>query len=78
MAAQDDFESLAALAKRLKLDDKQADSFISESMERLGYKAKRTWEDGAGDDDDGSGSFFGQRREQRSTRGEGKRFSQYG
>lgn len=57
---EEDYNLLQGLAERLGLDDKQREGFISESMQRFGYKPKTSWEPGD-DPEDGndSGGFFG-------------------
>ena len=78
--AQDDFDTLSALAERLGLDEDESHNFVSSSMKRLGYKAREMWEDGDGDSKSGSGDFFGKKREERPARRQrsGDRWSQYG
>lgn len=75
--AEEDYNSLTALAERLQLEDDQREKFINSSMKRLGYKPRTQWEPpepedgGKGKDDDGD--FFGggkQQREQRQVRQE--------
>lgn len=57
---EEDYNLLQSLAERLGLDDKQREGFISESMQRFGYKPKTSWEAGEDDGDEGgSGGFFG-------------------
>lgn len=69
MPAQDDYESLSSLAERLGLDDKEKDSFVNSSMQRLGYKPRTSWEDGEDEDESkGGGDFFSGRRQQRNQR----------
>ena len=55
MAAQEDYESFAALAERMQLEEDEAENFINSAMKRLGYKAKQIWED----DDGGEGGKRG-------------------
>lgn len=66
-SAQEDQDMLSELAERLGLDDDETDSFIGDAMKRLGYRARRMWEDG--DDDDrgrGGGDTFSVRRNRSS------------
>lgn len=69
MPAQEDYETLQGLAERLGLDEKESDSFISSSMQRLGYRPKTQWDEPEGDDSgDSKGDFFSGRRQQRQQR----------
>lgn len=57
---EEDYNMLQSMAERLGLDDKQREGFISESMQRFGYKPKTSWEAAQEDGDQGgSNSFFG-------------------
>lgn len=70
MPAQDDYETLQGLAERLGLDEKESDSFISSSMQRLGYKPKVQWDEPEDEGNSGGdrGDFFSGRRQQRQQR----------
>jgi hypothetical protein len=67
MGANEDWESLKALADRLFDDDQDDDkeSYIGKHMKRLGYRARATWEDSDDNSDDNSDDLFGKRRERR-------------
>jgi hypothetical protein len=68
MPAQDDETMLSELAERLGLEEEEADNFIGSAMKRLGYKARRMWEDddSQGGGNNSGGDFFSTRRQGRS------------
>lgn len=70
MPAQEDYESLQQLAERLQLDEKESESFITSSMQRMGYKPKTQWDEPEeeGNGGDKGGDFFSGRRQQRQQR----------
>lgn len=70
--ANEDYDSLAALAERLGLDEDEGSRFITSSMKRLGHKAKTMWEDGDPASGNDGGDFFSTRREARETRATSK------
>lgn len=65
MAAQEDQGMLEELAERLGLENDEADNFISSAMKRLGYRARRIFEDDDSGNNSGSGGgdFFSQKRQ---------------
>jgi len=61
MAAEEDYNLLNDLAERMGIEEDKRDSFVSEGMQRLGYKLKSIFLDPEPDEGggSGSGSFFG-------------------
>ena len=66
------YDSVSAMADRLKLKGKERGTYIHEHMTRSGYRAVPNYvkADDDDDDDDGGSSFFGSRR---SSSGSGSR-----
>jgi hypothetical protein len=83
MAAQEDQGMLEELAQRLGLEDDEADNFISSAMKRLGYRARRIFEDDdSGNNNAGNGDFFASKRQARTReipgRGQRRKASGFG
>jgi hypothetical protein len=68
----EDFDTVSAMADRMRLEGKDRQRYIHEHMDRLGYDAVPTYvrreEEGEDDRDRGSGFFGRERREPRSSR----------
>ncbi len=82
MPAQEDQGMLEELAQRLGLEDDEADNFISSAMKRLGYRARRIFEDDEGNGNNNGGDFFASKRQARtreiSGRGQRRKASGFG
>lgn len=62
--AQEDYTRVTGLAADLKLEGEDLLGFVSDSMKRLGHKAKTVWEDAEpdGGNGGGGGDFFSRGR----------------
>lgn len=71
--AEEDYNRVSGLAADLRLEGEDLLGFVSDSMKRLGHRARTVWEDATpeGGGDGGGGDFFTRNRQNNGGSGGG-------